>query len=96
MLGQDFGLAQGAVVGGEELHAATEKSFGTPRALSNVGVRYAAWSSDCADCCYSVSQRAVDVDFKACSCCIVGHCDDVPSVKLKRDVTVEENMALQP
>ena len=92
MLAENFCFTQGAVVGGEELHAAAEKNVLAPRALSNIAIRYAPWSSDSADCCNSVPQRAIDVYFKACSCCIVGHGDDVPGVKLKRDVTVEKNM----
>ena len=92
MLLKDLGLTQGAVVGGEKLHAAAEKSFLAPRALSNVAIRYAPWSSDSADSCNSVSQRAINVYFEAGSCRRVRHGDDVPSSELKRDVTVEKNM----
>ena len=93
---KDLGLTQGAVVGGEELHAAAEKIFPTPRALSNIAVRYTPWSSDSADSCNSVPQRAINVYFEAGSCRRVRHGDDVPSAELKRDVTGEKNMPEEP
>ena len=96
MLAKYFGLAQGAVVDGEELHAAAEKIFPTPRALSNIAIRYAHRFSDSADSCNSVPQRAIDVYFEAGSCRRVRHGDDVPSAELKRDVTVEKNMPEEP